>query len=180
MNGQNTQTSQNTQANLSPQKPLTRTSSLASSFLYCRFGLSKLHQSVAEAEAQPLHPCMQTSRRRPAVKSLSSLCRIDGYPPLGHDRACVTVKSLPQAQSVGRDCGCQPQHRQRPSRKAVLCKQNPCLFNGMAESQLDEPFSAANSNERRQSSSKLDFSAEVTDEIALTFSVLANFLLCIT
>ena len=35
-----------------------------------------------------------TSDKRAAVKSLISLCLIDGYPPLGHDSACSTVNSL--------------------------------------------------------------------------------------
>ena len=39
--------------------------------------------------------------RRLAVRSLISLCLIDGKPSLGQDSACSTEKWVPQSQLIG-------------------------------------------------------------------------------
>ena len=46
-----------------------------------------------------------TSDKRAAVKSLISLCLIDGYPPLRHDSTCSTEKWVLQAQFIGAFAG---------------------------------------------------------------------------
>ena len=53
--------------------------------------------------------CEHTSVNNVAVRSLISLCRIEGVnPPLGQDKACSTEKDVPQAQCVEVRSGSQP------------------------------------------------------------------------
>ena len=47
------------------------------------------------------------------VKSLMSLCQIEGYPPFGHDKVCSTVKGDPQAHAEGVLCNGQPYRNAR-------------------------------------------------------------------
>ena len=69
----------------------------------------------------------QTSVRRFAVRSLISLCLMDGNPPLGYDKACSIENLVPHPHVMG-DCnGCQLYLRARASWKALLCK--PELLN---------------------------------------------------
>ena len=89
-----------------PQKPRMLTSNLASS--------RRLH--VLPWRISPSSGCncgstttsLHTSRSRLAVRSRTSLWRIEGYPPWGHDIAWSTEKSFPQAQVVGNCAGLQP------------------------------------------------------------------------
>ena len=50
---------------------------------------------------------LQTSVRRLAVRSLISLCLIEGEPPLGQERACSTENLAPQPHVDGVCRGCQ-------------------------------------------------------------------------
>ena len=84
-----------------------------------------------------------TSVRRVAVRSLISLCLIDGKPPLAQDRACSTEKVEPQAHLAGNLSGVQPYRSVRSSWKAPLCNAKPCSESGRMVSQVDEPFSLA-------------------------------------
>ena len=52
--------------------------------------------------------CEHTSVNNVAVRSLISLCQIEGNPPLGHDKACSTEKDVPQEQCVGARSRSQP------------------------------------------------------------------------
>ena len=75
--------------------------------------------------------------------SRSSLCLIDGNPPLGQLSACSTVNFWLQTQCDGGFGGCQPYLRQSTSLKASLWRAKPCSVIGKVVSQLDAPFSAA-------------------------------------
>ena len=77
--------------------------------------------------------------------SLSSLCLIEGNPPLGQERACCTENEWPHTQFVGICDGGQPYRRAMASRNAVLWSAKPCSSNGNAVSQLEAPFSLARS-----------------------------------
>ena len=48
-----------------------------------------------------MHTLLQTSDKRFAVRSLISLCLMEGNPPFGQDKACSTEKLVPQSQLVG-------------------------------------------------------------------------------
>ena len=87
----------------------------------------------------------QVSFKSDAVISLSSLCLIEGNPPLGQERACCTEKEWPQTQFVGICNGGQPYQRAMASRNAVLWSANPYSSSGKAVSQLEAPFSLARS-----------------------------------
>ena len=50
---------------------------------------------------------LQTSVSRLAVRSLISLCRMEGKPPLGQKSACSTENFLPQSQVEGARNGSQ-------------------------------------------------------------------------
>ena len=97
--GLKTLTSKNALSNLLPQKPSAAISNLAPSCLL----------ADAPDSASPVMGCRcgsmatlwQTSAMRLAVKSLVSLCRIDGKPPFAHDNACSTEKLVPQEHVVG-------------------------------------------------------------------------------
>ena len=82
-----------------------------------------------------------TSVSREAVMSLTSLCLIDGYPPVGHDRACAMLNAWPQLQCDGEFLIAQPYRRERASRNAVLWRAKPWLSMGSAVSHVDAPFS---------------------------------------
>ena len=85
-----------------------------------------------------------------SVRSLNSLWRIVGKPraPQVHPKACSTENWLPYTQLKGSNGGRQPYQRQRASQKATLCKLKPCSHTGSVVSQLEEPFSVANSIEQ--------------------------------
>ena len=51
---------------------------------------------------------LHTSDNQPPIVSHTSLCRMDGNPPLGQERECSTEKSVPQAQLVGHFEGSHP------------------------------------------------------------------------
>ena len=86
-----------------------------------------------------------TSVRRWAVRSLSSLWRIIGKPPLGQERTCWTEKLEPQTQWVGVEGGCQPYRKEIASTKALLWRQKPNSRIGNEVSQVDAPRSLAKS-----------------------------------
>jgi len=52
--------------------------------------------------------CEHTSVNKVAIRSLISLCRIEGSPPLGQDNACSIVKEVPQVQRAGVRLGGHP------------------------------------------------------------------------
>ena len=62
-----------------------------------------------------MHTSLHTSVRRVAVRSHTSLCLIDGKPPLAQERACSTEKKAPQAHFVGILAGGQPYRSARAS-----------------------------------------------------------------
>ena len=82
------------------------------------------------------------------MRSLISLCLIDGNPPFGQDKACSTENWVPQSQLMGVRDGSHPYRKHRASRKALLCRVNPNSATGRAVSQLEAPFSWASSIER--------------------------------
>ena len=90
-----------------------------------------------------MHTSLHTSVRRVAVKSLISLCLIDGKPPLAHDKACSTEKEAPQAHFDGCLSGVQPYCSARASWKAPLCSAKLCSVSGKTVSQVEDPFSLA-------------------------------------
>ena len=79
---------------------------------------------------------LHTSDKRLAVKSLISLCLIDGKPPLGQDKTCSTENWVPHSHSMGMREGSQPYLKHRASRKALLCKVNLNSATGRAVNQL--------------------------------------------
>ena len=90
-----------------------------------------------------MHTSEQTSVRRFAVRSLISLCLMDGNPPLGHDKACSIQNHVPHPH-VACDCnGCQLYLRARASWKALLCRVNPNSSIGKEVSHEEAPFSWA-------------------------------------
>ena len=62
---------------------------------------------------------LHTSDRRLAVRSLISLCLIDGKPPFGQVKACSTEKWEPQSQLRGTRDGYHPYHKHRASWKTL-------------------------------------------------------------
>ena len=109
-----------------PQKPLAATSSLAPSSV----------MAEAPESASPVMGCsvgsmdtlLQTSEMRLAVRSLISLCRMVGNPPLGQDRACSTEKLVPHVPVVGVCWGSQPYLRAMASLKAPFVERKTKLF----------------------------------------------------
>ena len=67
-----------------------------------------------------------TSVKILAVRSLMSLCRIEGRLPQEQLRACSTEKSTPQTQWEGIWEGCQPYRIQSASWKQPLCRAKLC------------------------------------------------------
>ena len=82
------------------------------------------------------------------MRSLISVCLIDGNPPFGQDKACSTENWVPQSQLKGVHDDSHLYRKHRASRKALLCRVNPNSATGRAVSQLDAPFSWASSIER--------------------------------
>ena len=64
---------------------------------------------------------LQTSDNQLPTVSRTSLCRMEGKPPLGQDRECSTEKCVPQAQLVGVFRGIHPYLKARASLKP-LCE----------------------------------------------------------
>ena len=83
-NGLNTLTSKNVLSYVPPQKPFATMSRRAPSWV---FAVALVSCSLESATPE------QISVGRWAVKSLISLCLIERYPPLGHDRAWWTEKA---------------------------------------------------------------------------------------
>ena len=91
--------------NRPPQKPLAAMSRCAPSWAL----------EVAPMRTSPVIGCrsgsmqtsLQTSVRRLAVRSLISLCLMDGKPPFGQDRACSTKNLAPHPHVDGVCKGCQ-------------------------------------------------------------------------
>jgi len=54
------------------------------------------------------HTWEQTSVSKVAVRSLTSVCRKEGKPPLEQDKTCSTEKVTPQAQNEGEGRGGHP------------------------------------------------------------------------
>ena len=73
----------------------------------------------------------------------TSLWRIDGNPPNGHDRACATVRGFSHRQVLGSRDGVQPYRRHSPSRNSAFERVKPWRELGRHVSQLEAPFSSA-------------------------------------
>ena len=90
----------------SPQNPFITMSGLAPS---CTLTVDRAKSSCeTDCNSGSVATCEHTSVNNVAVRSLISLCRIEGNPPLGQDKACSTEKDAPQAQCVGARSGGQP------------------------------------------------------------------------
>ena len=142
----NTRTSKKARSKGPPQKPFAATSSLAPSSV----------MAEAPESASPVMGCsvgsmdtlLQTSEMRLAVRSLTSLCRMVGNPPLGQDSACSTEKLVPHVQVVGVCWGSQPYLRAMASLKVPLWREKPNSSRGREVSQLEAPFSCVRSMAR--------------------------------
>ena len=84
-NGLNTLTSKNALSYVPPQKPFATMSRQAPSWVLAVALVSCSLESGCKVGSIATQE--QISVNRWAVKSLISLCLIEGYPPLGHDRA---------------------------------------------------------------------------------------------
>jgi len=93
---------------------------------------------------------LHTSLKRLAVKSLTSLWRMDGNPPQGQVKAYFILKVLPQTHVWGRLTGCQPNLKHKASRNSPLLKANPCSTMGSVVNQHDAPGSDAASKAQRK------------------------------
>ena len=137
--GLNTRMSKKALSCCPPQKPLAATSNRAPSVT---IAVAPLRASpVRGCRCGSMHTLWQTSDISLAVKSLTSLWRRVGNPPLGHERACCTEKGAPQAQWVGMLSGVQPYLSAIASRKALLWREKPNSPIGRDVSQLEAPFS---------------------------------------
>ena len=138
-----TLTSKNALSNLPPQNSLAAMSSLELSSVAV----------LRVVKVSPERGCRrgstltswQTSVRRCAIRSRTSLCRHMVTPPEGHDRACSVEKVVPHTHSLGRSGGVQLYLRHSASRKAPLWRANPWAAMGNAVSQLWAPFSLPSS-----------------------------------
>ena len=83
----------------------------------------------------------QTSARRLAAMSLTSLCLSERNPLYEQLKACSTVKCFPQTQLPGRWISCHQWRRLSASWNAPICKLNLCSVRGSTPSQIDAPFS---------------------------------------
>ena len=115
--------------------PETTTSSLAPSSIMAEAPESA--SPVIGCRVGSVHTSCQTSVIRFAVRSRTSLCRMVGKPPIGHDSACSTEKLVPQAHEVGVCKGCQPYLRAMASLKAPLWRVRPNSSRGREVSQLE-------------------------------------------
>ena len=75
--------------------------------------------------------------------SRTSLWRIEGNPPNGHDRACATVRGFSNRQVLGSRDGVQPYRRHSPSRNSAFKRPKPWREMGRHVRQLEAPFSSA-------------------------------------
>ena len=123
-----------------------------------------------------MHTSWHTSVRRVAVRSLISLCLIDGKPPLAQDRACSTEKVEPQAHLAGNLSGVQPYRSARASWKAPLCNAKPCSESGRTVSQVDEPFSLASFTDRCRPAGRSSVRSRAACELFSLFSFLTRAL----
>ena len=122
-----------------PQKPVAATSSLAPSSV-----IAEAPESASPAigcKVGSMHTSWYTSDISFAVRSLTSLCRTMGNPPIGLERACSTEKLVPQAHVEGISAGCQPYLRAMASLKAPLWRVRPNSSSGRIVSQLEAPLS---------------------------------------
>ena len=95
----NIRTSENVLSNRPPQKPLAAMSSRAPS---CAFEVAPVRTfPVIGCRSGSMQTSLQTSVRTLAVRSLISLCLIDGKLPVGQDRACSTENLTPHPQVDG-------------------------------------------------------------------------------
>ena len=103
-----------------------------------------------------------TSDNRAAVKSLISLCLIDGYPPLGHDSTCQTEKWVPQAQFSGAFAGLQPYNVEPKHHKRLLygAQSHILQVHGRTESQVEAPFSWERSMACAREGGRISFRVE--------------------
>ena len=66
-----------------------------------------------------MHMSLQISVSKLVVMSLISLCRMEGKPPLEHDKACSTENFVPQTQAEGlmmvASCSEEPRHFEKHS-----------------------------------------------------------------
>ena len=85
----------------------------------------------------------QISVRILTVKSLISLCWIDGKPFFRQDKQRLILKLNPHVQCVGVHKRDQSHLGAKPLRKAALCKIRPEFDKGSADRQLDAPFLVA-------------------------------------
>ena len=139
--GLKTLTSRKVFSNLPPHTSLVTISNLAPS---CELAVAPVRPSlVMGCRSGSVQMSCATSVRRCAVKSLISLCLMEGNPPLAHERACSTANFLPHAHVVGILGGVQPYRRAMASWKAPLCKVKPCSCSGTAVSHTEAPFSLA-------------------------------------
>ena len=84
-NGLKTRMSTKARSDLPPQNPFMTMSSLAPS---CVLAVDKENSSEETGcNSGSVATCEHTSVRSLAVRSLISLCLIEGNPPLGHDKA---------------------------------------------------------------------------------------------
>ena len=90
----------------SPKNPFIMMSSLAPS---CTLTVDREKSSCETGcNSGSVATCEHTLVNNLAVRSLISLYRIEGNPPLGQDKACSMEKDVPQAQCVGVRSGSQP------------------------------------------------------------------------
>ena len=114
------------------QKPLEAISAQTWS---CRFAVASVRYSPDSfCRGGSIITLLDTSVRRWAVVSLTSLCQIAGNPPVGQWRECSTVKEAPQTQFDRSLGGVHPYRRHMASRKAPLCKAKPWVDNWSAVS----------------------------------------------
>ena len=90
-----------------PQKPFA-----AMSVMHHLGSLQRHLPTSHLSQAVSLAPC-KISTMRVACKLHTSLCRIEGNPPLVQDRACSTENLLPQTHVEGISDGVQPYQRAR-------------------------------------------------------------------
>ena len=97
-----------------------------------------------------MHTSLHTSVRRVAVRSCISLCLIDGNPPLGQDKACLTENETLQSHFDGSISGVQPYRSAWAPRKAPLCNAKPCSESGRTLSHVEDPFLLASFTDLRR------------------------------
>ena len=96
-----------------------------------------------------------TSVSNLAVRSLMSLCLIEGRAPVGQLKAYSTEKLQPHTQCEGIRVGFQPYWRHNASLKDPLWRAKLCSAMCSATTQLDAPFSLAISMARTSFAGRL-------------------------